>query len=268
MSDSPTNELYAPLVDAYNYFNNELFNSQLPNVIFTLQRKMNVMGFFAAKRWGNLQGEMCSEISINPAYFASCRIIEVLQTLVHEMVHAWQFHFGRPSDGHYHNKEWAQKMMEVGLMPSDTGEPGGAIVGRHMSDFIMKQGAFMLSAEKLMQTETFRLNWVDRLALPKLHETVIVDSPVLASNSIVEHCAHSDDILNANVISIEEGIKVAANSNRQEEFSSLPSSFFMSEVGKRQTRSRHVCPGCGTKIYGKASLNVICGDCELPFLRE
>lgn len=26
-------------------------------------------------------------------------------------------------------------MMDVGLMPSNTGEPGGAIVGRNMSDY-------------------------------------------------------------------------------------------------------------------------------------
>ena len=76
------------------------------------------------------------------------------------------------------NEEWAQKMMDIGLMPSDTGEPGGAIVGRNMSDFIMKQGAFMQAANKLLDDKTFNLRWVDRLALPKLHEPIIVDNPV------------------------------------------------------------------------------------------
>ena len=124
---SPTHELYTPLINAFNHFNKTLFGGDLPPVIFTLQRKKNVMGFFAAKRWGNVRGELCSEISINPSYFANCRLIEIFQTLVHEMVHAWQYHFGHPSEGHYHNREWAQKMMDIGLMPSDTGEPGAPL---------------------------------------------------------------------------------------------------------------------------------------------
>lgn len=264
---SPTNELYAPLIKAFDHFNRALFNNELPPVIFTVQRKKNVMGFFAAKRWGNAQGELCSELSINPSYFASSRIIEVFQTLVHEMVHAWQFHFGLPSEGHYHNKEWAQKMMDIGLMPSDTGEPGGAIVGRNMSDFIMKQGAFMQAANELLDDKTFNLRWVDRLALPKLHEPIIVDNPVLKPNSQVEHCAHASDIINADVISLRDEAQFASYASQREGFSSMPD-FLIPEVAKRQTRSKYVCPGCSTKIYGKASLNVICGDCELPFIKE
>ncbi|NQY17292.1 hypothetical protein [Alteromonas mediterranea] len=49
---SPTNELYAPLIKAFDHFNRALFNNELPPVIFTVQRKKNVMGFFAAKRGG------------------------------------------------------------------------------------------------------------------------------------------------------------------------------------------------------------------------
>ena len=53
-----------------------------------------------------------------------------------------------------------------------------------------------------------------------------------------------------------------------DDFNAMPDTFYLPEVAKRQTRSKHVCPGCDTKIYGKATLNVICGDCELPFERE
>jgi len=265
---SPTNEVYAPLVAAYEHFNKLLFNNDLPPVVFTLQRKKNVMGFFAAKRWGNLQGELCSEISINPAYFANCRLIEVFQTLVHEMVHSWQFHFGMPSEGHYHNKEWAQKMMEVGLMPSDTGEPGGAVVGRNMSDFIMKPGLFMQAADVLLNDSSFNLLWVDRLALPKLHEPVIVDSLPLKPDARVEQCAHDSSMLNANVMPIKEGSTTIFLREDHDSFMKMPDTFFIPDVAKRQTRFKHMCPSCNTKIYGKASLNVICGDCNIHFIRQ
>jgi hypothetical protein len=263
---SPTEELYAPLTIAYNHFNKHLFDNELPPVIFTLQRKKNVMGFFAAKRWGNTQGKMCSEISINPSYFASSRVVEIMQTMVHEMVHAWQYHFGNPSDGHYHNREWAQKMMDVGLMPSDTGEPGGAIVGRNMSDFIMKQGAFMNAMDELLTHAEFKLNWVDRLALPKLHEPVIVDGVKPSLDDNVVQFATSEEMSQAYIQNLSQHIDETLPPSINDNFSALPESFFIKEVAKRQTRSKHVCPGCDTKVYGKASLNIICGDCELPYV--
>ena len=107
---SPTDELYAPLVTAYDHFNACLFDNALPPVIFTLQRKKNVMGFFAAKRWGNAQGKLCSEISINPAYFASSRMIEIFQTLVHEMMRL-----------HYQQEE-VLFLLETHLLDSFSGE--------------------------------------------------------------------------------------------------------------------------------------------------
>ena len=50
------------------------------------------------------------------------------------MVHLWQHHRGTPGRGRYHNQEWAEKMIEIGLMPTDTGKPGGRITGDHMAD--------------------------------------------------------------------------------------------------------------------------------------
>jgi hypothetical protein len=265
---SPTNELYAPLTGAYDHFNIHLFNGDLPPVIFTLQRKKHVMGFFAAKRWGNLQGETCSEISINPSYFATSRIIEVMQTLVHEMVHAWQHTLGTPSDGHYHNKEWARKMMDVGLMPSDTGEPGGNIVGRNMSDYIIKQGRFLSCAEKLLSNPSYKLQWIDRLALPKLHEPVIVDM----QSTSASFAQRSVESIQAMVV--DQSIVASLESHCNEQYPAMQASadrtlaadFFVREVVKKQTRSRYECPGCETKVYGKASLNIICADCDLPYV--
>ncbi len=52
---------------------------------------------------------MTDEIAMNPSYFGVVPLLEILQTLVHEMAHAWQFHFGEPGRRGYHNKEWADK---------------------------------------------------------------------------------------------------------------------------------------------------------------
>lgn len=46
---------------------------------------------------------------------------DILSTLLHEMVHHWQYRFGTPGRRGYHNIEFAAKMLEVGLHASDTG---------------------------------------------------------------------------------------------------------------------------------------------------
>jgi predicted SprT family Zn-dependent metalloprotease len=259
----PTNELYEPLIKAYRYFNSALFDDELPNVIFTLQRKKDVMGFFAAQRWGNTKGETCGEIAINPSYFANSRMIEVMQTLVHEMVHCWQFTYGKPSRGHYHNKQWADKMMSIGLMPSSTGEPGGSITGQSMGDFIIKDGKFMKHVTNLLNDEALELPWVDRFALPRLFEPIVVaaTSKMEANKSIYSAAAEDfamDIVKNANT-------KKTASVFSMPVSSLMPSAFFMTEVAKRQTRSKYECPGCNVKIYGKFGLNIICEDCDCKF---
>jgi hypothetical protein len=42
----------------------------------------------------------------------------------------------------YHNKEWAAKMIAIGLIPSDTGAPGGKATGEKVSHYIAEGGLF------------------------------------------------------------------------------------------------------------------------------
>ena len=74
-------------------------------------------------------GGYTDEIALNPAHFKGRSQREVFSTLVHEMVHLEQHHFGHPSRAGYHNREWVHWMERVGLIPSATGEPGGRQLG-------------------------------------------------------------------------------------------------------------------------------------------
>ena len=74
---------------------------------------------------------------------------ETLSTLVHEMVHLWQQHHGKSGRGRYHNREWAEKMKQVGLYPSNTGKPGGREVGQQMTHYVIEGGAFAVAFEAL-----------------------------------------------------------------------------------------------------------------------
>jgi len=158
----PTQVAYTELETAYDFFNTQLFNGELPGALLTLQRDKRSYGYFASERFANGNGERSDEIAMNPLFFAVIPAVEIMQTLAHEMVHQWQFHFGTPGRRGYHNLEWAAKMEEVGLMPSDTGEPGGKKVGEKMADYVISGGKFETAYCELVGTQ-FAITWKDRL---------------------------------------------------------------------------------------------------------
>ncbi|HHH2825403.1 TPA: SprT-like domain-containing protein, partial [Escherichia coli] len=140
---SPTIQAYGELQAAFEHYNAALFDGQLPHCLITMQREKRTYGYFSSRRFANRHEKtMTDEIAMNPSYFGVVPLLEILQTLVHEMAHAWQFHFGEPGRRGYHNKEWADKMEAIGLMPSDTGKPGGKKTGEKMADYAIDGGPF------------------------------------------------------------------------------------------------------------------------------
>jgi hypothetical protein len=67
------------------------------------------------------------------------------------MCHLWQREFGKPSRGRYHNKQWSLKMIETGLIPSNTGREGGKMTGQNMTHYIATGGKFEQSFNKLSE---------------------------------------------------------------------------------------------------------------------
>jgi hypothetical protein len=269
----PSEQLYSALSLAYDFFNRKLFDNSLPNVIFTVQRKKGILGYFSPDRWGSVDGKSCHEIAINPAYLAQSRVVEVLQTLVHEMVHCWQYCHGTPpANAAYHNKEWAYKMKSIGLMPSITGQPGGAITGQSMSDYVIEGGRFYLASKSLLLKEKYRFNWVDRRALPKLFETrvfeeskaEIASSPLVDTDDESLTIDHQEADL-SNVISESSTIPWLEGGLDQPFSELLPDGFISEEIPKKPTRYRYMCPSCSTKIYGKPGLKLLCMDCNTVF---
>jgi predicted SprT family Zn-dependent metalloprotease len=108
-----------------------------------MQRRRGSRGYFANSRFSHRRDdEVIDEIALNPATFLDCTDREIVSTAVHEMVHQWQHMFGKPGRRGYHNREWARKMVEIGLIPSHTGEPGGKQTGQRVSHHIEEGGLF------------------------------------------------------------------------------------------------------------------------------
>ena len=157
----PTNETYRRFYDAYEFFNEHLFDNKLPGCLFTMQRSRSCRGFFSASRFGHRRGtEIIDEIALNPRTFSERTDREIISTVVHEMVHQWQHHFGKPARRGYHNKEWAAKMRDVGLIASDTGEPGGKQTGQRVTHYIEAGGSYDTNW-RMLESCGFRIEYQD-----------------------------------------------------------------------------------------------------------
>jgi SprT-like family len=143
--NSPT-RTYTNLDAAYAFFNRELFAGKLPACLLTMQRQKGAYGYFSGDRFASIgdPDDITDEIALNPAHFATRTPAKILSTLVHEMVHLWQHRDQEATPGRrgYHNQEWAKKMREVGLIPTDTGQPGGKETGEKVTHIIEDGGRF------------------------------------------------------------------------------------------------------------------------------
>ena len=164
----PTDETYEPFKRAFHFFNDRLFGGALPDCLVTLQRKKGARGYFAPERFANRCNKaVADEIAMNPDHFEGRTDKEVLSTFVHEMAHLWQQHFGKPSRSGYHNKEWAEKMDDLGLPPSSTGAEGGKRTGQRVSHYIEAGGRFDRACSEFL-TSGATIAWV---AVPVLKIT-------------------------------------------------------------------------------------------------
>ncbi len=151
--NSPTQHTYDGFIQAYSHFNQKLFNGILPYCMITMQRKQGAYGYFAGDRFGMRDGgQKTDEIALNPSHFKAQTTEEILSTLVHEMAHLWQHHFGKPARTSYHNREWAVCMRGIGLIPSDTGQSGGKETGQKVSHYIVENGKFAKVCAELISS--------------------------------------------------------------------------------------------------------------------
>jgi len=238
---APTIEAYDELQQAFDFFKSELFGGELPDCLLTLVREKNTYGYCSYRRFGRRSGEQVDELAMNPAYFASRTVRDTLSTLVHEMVHVWQRQYGKPGRGRYHNVEWGDKMETLGLMPSNTGQPGGKRTGDQMTHYIIKGGAFDLACSELLTAE-FTLSWLDRF--PVVDPVSPLTFPKLRADDDDDEGERGDD----------------------DDIEPLPPGLIEPPSGKvnKSHRIKFTCPVCRQNVWGKPTVRVLCGgpDCN------
>ncbi len=304
----PTGELYPELQRAYRHFNDRLFDGKLPPVLITLQRKHNTPGYWSANRFADKQGVRAGELALNPRYFAVCSAVEVLSVLVHEQVHVWQTYCGKPGRRGYHNREWADKMVQIGLHPSSTGQPNGASTGEQMSHYILTGEAFEVAARALTESGKFDLCWYDRFpadvrsgrliaqppgkaaptASPVSGETMPDEGELRSANELasvlpravttVQPLGSEFEVKGAGLPDAKHlELRPAEELRGGDECVEDRPAFNFPALGlepvsepnrETRTRAKWTCPGCSDNTWGKPSLQIKCMRCDQPFRIE
>lgn len=251
----PTEEAYAECQHAYDFYNNELFDGELPPCLITYQRQKTSFGYFSRNRFvRRSDGQMTDEIALNPEFFAVVPLVEVLQTIVHEMVHLWQEHFGTPSRKCYHSLEWAAKMEAIGLMPSDTGLPGGKKTGQRVADYMIVGGLFEAATKRLLASG-FAISWLDRFpAQPPAR--FLVQQP--ASPLSAGEGDSSEEV----VLTLDEHATALLEAAMMPPSAMEPALIEGVKTGNRSNRSKYTCPTCQLNVWGKPGIRIRCEECD------
>jgi len=59
MKNKPAKEFYDFMQYIYEYFNDELFYSELPNCMIVITRRKRTLGYFSHSRWINNENIKC-----------------------------------------------------------------------------------------------------------------------------------------------------------------------------------------------------------------
>jgi hypothetical protein len=117
-------------------FNAE-FNLQVAEVALRVDwLSFRTLGHF---RPGHNGFGLKGEIAVNERYLRSREPWQILGTVLHELLHAWQQDYGKPGKPPYHNKQFRDKALELGLVIDEDGVTQYLAVSR-FKDLLMRYG--------------------------------------------------------------------------------------------------------------------------------
>ena len=219
------------------HFNAELFDATLPAPLFSIRRHMRTLSYFSAARWQHSSGDKVGEIALRADLFDSNCLAALLLAIAQQQCHLWQHAYGRPSRPGYHNREWAERMRAIGLVPTVTGELGGASTGQRMASYPESGGAFLRACGTLRRKQ------------PDLAGAYRSDLPITALSEQVSNFPLSAAIRQWLISPVGEWADLAVIDEEQIE---------------RKRKIKYECPRCGVAAWGGVALKISCRACDQP----
>jgi predicted SprT family Zn-dependent metalloprotease len=234
-------KMHTELQESYDLYNGKLFAGQLPCCEIVFQRKSQVISYFSAKK--TTFTKQTDEIVLNPDYFARVPKIVVLQRLVQEMVHLWQYYFGQSTQSSY--QEWANKMQSIGLMPQK--EVFSHAIEQQFNTSIIQGGAFQRVTIGLL-AQGFAVPWLNKPSPNK--ETPSKKEfprPVQAGLWLeLRADEHKEDLPPSLITKTRNEVKMPPHTTQ------ITTPYH-----------KYSCPHCKIHLWGKPKLRVQCAKCQV-----
>lgn len=264
--ESPSLKFYQSLEQAFDFYNKELFEGKLNKVFFTVRsgenkdKKTQILGYY----WQNIfayQKKPISEIALNISTFGDCSTVEVLAVLVHEMTHQWRAEVSsEPYDPNRlggHDEIWGNKMQQMGLVPTNTGIPGGKRTGKQMMHYIADDGLFQQKTLELIKAG-FVIPIFDGYGAASKYTIKIAPTNNVLVEKWMEEAKTEDEkeLIELSVNSMSENPNIVRADIRD-----LHVPIRKPPKPKKVSLKYH-CPSCDKKISGPEDLYILCMDCD------
>jgi len=231
--------------DAYDWLNTNLFEGKLPAAMLVLSRNSNLLGgYFTPKRWFDEDGNDIPEIAINANCLRNSGIVKAMVILCHEMVHLWQYVYGTPSRSGYHNKEWSDKAIEIGLQPF-TAE--GKCIGQNVDTKLIVDGPAETAIAEM--PEDFTLPWMTEPMEDPTKDGQNGQKGGQEGGGQGEGQEQGGSGQGGPPKGVERGTGRGSREGSGQE-------------RKPGTRNKYTCPACGFNLWGKPGGNFECLDCN------
>lgn len=269
---SPSYEQQHALLRAFTCLNDDLFDGKLNRPMLYLTRSSKVIGgYFGKDKWVNDSGQVVHEIAINANMMGNRDIVQLMNILIHEMIHMWQYDYGKPTRSGYHNAEFADKAESMGLEPKDlqTGKRTGQAVQTHP----VQSGAAAFAIANLPDEAI--LPWMAFEGNPDPGQGSGSGGQGGSGGSESGQDGQEGEGQGSGQGSGSDGAQ--DGSNQSGEGSSggssggsqdSPSSSSDDDKSRSGVRAKYTCPVCGLNAWAKRSVKLVCWDDNMLMVEQ
>jgi hypothetical protein len=136
-------EIVATLYAHVDWMRTEFFSGQVPEVVLSFDvTDKRTLGHYHIKRNG--VGVRWA-VNLNPVHL-SRSVYRILATLLHELAHAWQHGWGKPSKPPHHNREFVERCEALGIPTDRGGHDLGVRAGSPFEAYCRRHGVAFAEA--------------------------------------------------------------------------------------------------------------------------
>ena len=235
--EKTSTELYGKIQKVIDLLDNSFFSGNgkysIPELVFAINNKCNafVTAYVSPDAlFDTKNARKLQYLAINPKHL-NRDIDSILATICHELCHIYENAYIHIPRGGYHDKAWTDLMLDCGLEPIFLNKSKTAVSTKIKEDDIFSD--FVKKFKEENGDNYF---------------------------NIVEYTKETE-----HRVKVALGLEMAdgtENDRPKADNADVPIKKY------NRNKVKYTCSGCGSKVWGKSGLNILCSDCDRDFEEE